>query len=130
MYHDAESEPAQALAGGILRARELSGTVDPETPEGRGIIEFFLERARGMQAAARFLWPVPDKGLRKRLHRVRQPVLLLWGEHDGIVPPAYAEEFASILPDARIELVPDASHMVTAEQPARVGEAVEAFLRD
>ena len=30
-------------------------------------------------AIAKFVWPIPDKGLRKRLHRVTAPTLILWG---------------------------------------------------
>ena len=40
----------------------------------------------------KFVWPLPDKGLKKHIHRIAAPTLIVWGEADGIVAPAYAEE--------------------------------------
>src|SRR5439155_27287210 len=48
----------------------------------------------------RSLWPIPNRGLAKRLHRVSAPTLLVWGESDRIVPPQYAEDFIAALPHA------------------------------
>ena len=28
---------------------------------------------------ARFIWPIPDKGLARRLHRITTPTLVVWG---------------------------------------------------
>ena len=54
-----------------------------------------------MGSTGKFIWPIPDKGLKKRIHRVSAPTLLVWGEDDRLVPRAYAKEFAGRLPDAR-----------------------------
>ena len=59
-----------------------------------------------MGATGKFVWPIPDKGLARRLHRVTAPALVVWGEHDRLVSPVYAEEFAARLADARVEIVP------------------------
>ena len=32
-----------------------------------------------MASILQFIWPLPDKGLRKRLYRVKAPTLLVWG---------------------------------------------------
>ena len=45
-------------------------------------------------ATGKFVWPIPDKGLKKRLHRVKAPTLIVWGEDDALVSSAYAKEFA------------------------------------
>ena len=39
------------------------------------------------------------------LHRITRPTLVLWGEEDRIVTPAYGEQLAAALPNARFELV-------------------------
>jgi pimeloyl-ACP methyl ester carboxylesterase len=67
---------------------------------------------------AHFTWPIPDKGLRRRLHRVKAPTLLVWGTQDKLVPPVYADDFAALLHDARIELVPGTGHFPHLEAPA------------
>ena len=94
------------------------------------MIDYYLERNRSMATAAKYLWPIPNKGLKRRIHRMSQPTLILWGEHDGLVPPAYGEDFRALIPGSRLELVPDAAHLVTAEQPERVAELVNGFLAE
>jgi len=75
-----------------------------------------------------FIWPIPDKGLSRRIHRVQAPTLLVWGQQDGLVPPVYADEFASRLRSAEISLVDDAGHLPQLEQGDVVRERVLAFL--
>ena len=58
-----------------------------------------------MGATGKFTWPIPDKGLKKRIHRVTAPTLLVWGKEDRLVPPVYADEFARRLADARVQTV-------------------------
>ena len=124
MYFDQESEAAKALAS---TPQAKLPEVDPDTEEGRAVIDFYVERAKSMSTAAKYLWPIPNKGLSKRLHRLTQPTLLIWGAHDGICPPAYADDFMNVLPAATLDLVPDAAHMVPAEQPDAVAKLVEGF---
>jgi pimeloyl-ACP methyl ester carboxylesterase len=62
-----------------------------------------------LACTGKFVWPIPDKGLKKRLHRIAAPTLVVWGEHDSLVPTVYAQEFASRIPDARVELVSEAA---------------------
>lgn len=75
-----------------------------------------------------FTWPIPDKGLKKRLHRVQAPTLLIWGQQDGLVPPVYAEEFAARLRDAQIALIERAAHFPHLEQKDQVAKLVAEFL--
>ena len=124
MYFDQESERAQALA---KAPQARLPEVDPDTEEGQAVINYYVERAKSMSTAAKYLWPIPNKGLSKRLHRLTQPTLLIWGESDGICPPAYADDFTAILPNATLHLVPDAAHMVHIEQPEAVAELIQGF---
>jgi pimeloyl-ACP methyl ester carboxylesterase len=43
-----------------------------------------------------------------------------------VVPLDVAEQYARLLPDARLERVADAGHLVELEQPARVAEWIVA----
>ena len=53
-----------------------------------------------MACTGKFVWPIPDKGLKKRIHRIQAPTMVLWGKQDRLVPVSYAE----ILPaDSRRE---------------------------
>src|SRR3989449_547081 len=82
-----------------------------------------------MGSTGKFIWPIPDKGLKKRIHRVKAPTLLIWGAEDHLVPPVYAEDFMRQIAGARVETVKDAGHAPHLEQPAVVAELVRSFLR-
>jgi len=81
-----------------------------------------------MGTTGKFIWPIPDKGLKKRIHRVKAPTLLVWGREDRLVPPVYAEEFTRRLPGARLQTVDGAGHAPHLEHPTTVGRMVRDFL--
>ena len=90
--------------------------------------EWDILRYRGMEAAARYLWPFGDRGLEKRLHRITQDTLLIWGKEDRVIPPSYAEVFAqSIAGTTRIELIDKAGHLADVDQPDAVAEVLLDF---
>jgi pimeloyl-ACP methyl ester carboxylesterase len=68
-----------------------------------------------------------NPGLRRWLHRVRAPTLVIWGESDGIVGPDYGERLCRSLPDARLALIGEAGHYPQIELPGAVAEAIEDF---
>ncbi|WP_037606000.1 alpha/beta fold hydrolase [Streptacidiphilus rugosus] len=68
-----------------------------------------------------------DPKLRGRLHRVRIPVLVLWGEHDGVIPTAYGRTFAASFPRARFVPVAEAGHFPFIENPEAVFAALDDF---
>ncbi|MFU8816150.1 MAG: alpha/beta fold hydrolase [Pseudomonadales bacterium] len=72
---------------------------------------------RGVAAAAE-----PD------LSVLSQPTLILWGEHDALIPPEVGERFVETLPDARLIVYPDAGHIPMEEVPERSADDVRAFL--
>lgn len=66
-----------------------------------------------------------DPGLAARLPGLTVPARVIWGEADGIVTPAYGEDFAAAIPGAVFSLVREAGHLPHLENP----EAVLALLR-
>ena len=100
----------------------------PDDPEAAALARTRLTWAMG--STGKFIWPIPDKGLKKRIHRIRAiDTLLVWGEDDRLVPRAYAEEFGRRLAHTRTEIIKDAGHAPHLEQPATTARVVEAFLR-
>ena len=65
-----------------------------------------------------------DPQLRARLAHVRVPVLVVWGESDRVVTPAYGRAVAESFPDARLEIITQCGHMPQIEQPQRLLELV------
>ena len=78
--------------------------------------------------AAKFQWPIPDKGLSKRIHRISAPTLIIWGEKDGLVPPIYAEEFHARIAGSRVVIMKQAAHMTMLEQPEEFASLISGFL--
>jgi len=99
----------------------------PDDPEEGALARTRLTWAMG--ATGKFIWPIPDKGLKKRIHRITAPTLLVWGAADRLVPRAYAQEFAGRLKDSRLEVVAGAGHAPHLEQPEATARAVAAFLK-
>jgi pimeloyl-ACP methyl ester carboxylesterase len=81
-----------------------------------------------MGTTGKFIWPIPDKGLKKRIHRVKAPSLLVWGREDRLVPAVYAEEFTRRLSGARVETIDGAGHAPHLEQTDTVARVVRDFL--
>ena len=98
----------------------------PEDQEQRVKLEF--DQIQSLAAASKFLWPIPDRGLQKRLYRIVAPTLIIWGVHDGIVPVANAHAFARHIEQARCLLLEKASHCVLRELPQQCAVAVEEFI--
>lgn len=65
--------------------------------------------------------------LRRRLRRVSIPVLVVWGESDGVIDPDYGRAYAQSFPSARFELIPEAGHLPQIEQPTRLLNLVWKF---
>ena len=96
---------------------------DPQAMEAA-----LIERIQAGAACAKFLWPIPERGLRRRLHRISVPTLVLWGTDDRLAVPAYGERFRAAIHGARLELVPDCGHMIPYEQPERFAAAVRGVI--
>lgn len=84
---------------------------------------------RGREALALFGWKpyMHNPRLKRWLHRIDRPTLLLWGEHDRIVAPAYGEGWCAAIPGARMEVIRDAGHFPHWEQPHAFAERVADF---
>jgi pimeloyl-ACP methyl ester carboxylesterase len=63
-----------------------------------------------------------------KLGRVTAPTLILFGEHDAVVPPGNAELLAARLPNAQIQLLPNAGHFFPFETPQAANQAIIDFL--
>jgi pimeloyl-ACP methyl ester carboxylesterase len=108
------ADPTGPLAAGM--------TPPPDDPQA------LFEASMRMASILHFIWPIPDKGLDRRIHRITAPALIIWGGRDRLIPPVYAEEFARRLPGAQVEIIAEAAHLPQLETPDAVQERVLAFL--
>ena len=63
-----------------------------------------------------------------RVHEIRLPTLALCGSEDIMTPPKYTKYLTSKIEGAREVIIEGGTHMVFAEQPGVVNQAIEDFL--
>ncbi len=68
-------------------------------------------------------WMFSDQ-LPHLLSEVRVPTLLVWGEHDRLVPVDIGRQYEALLPNARLEIVADAGHVVELEAPEALTDLI------
>jgi len=103
-------------------AAALLPAPDPLDPEA------LFRASLTMASILQFTWPLPDKGLRRRLYRVKAPTLVIWGAEDHYVDPGYGEAFRSLIAGAELRVVDGAGHMPHLERTAEVAKLLAAFL--
>jgi pimeloyl-ACP methyl ester carboxylesterase len=81
---------------------------------------FLVTNARQLGMAGRILFPIPERGLSGRLYRIKAKTLLIWGDSDRLVVPAYAHAFKKAIAGAELVAIAEAGHMVTIEKPDQV----------
>jgi pimeloyl-ACP methyl ester carboxylesterase len=114
LFHDPNGDAARAASA------------LPDDPDAA--VAAIAGTAWAIGCTSKFVWPIPDKGLSKRLHRVAVPTLVLWGRQDALVSSAYAEEFGRRIAGSRVEVLDDCGHIPQVEQPERTVATVSEFL--
>jgi pimeloyl-ACP methyl ester carboxylesterase len=127
-----DSDPVADLVGETPATRAGRLYVDPEGDDATEWLAGLMSRDRiyfrAMRGYSHWYWPLPDTGLRKRVHRISAPTLVIHGDADGLTTRRYAEEFAALIPNATVASVAGASHML-AEQPDEVARLSFEHLR-
>ena len=92
--------------------------------------EWLAVRQRESQAAfaSREDADATDRALRQGLRGFDRPTLILWGEKDRIVPLPMAQDWLEVLPHARLEVIPNGSHLLPDEFSEAV-DVLRSFLR-
>jgi pimeloyl-ACP methyl ester carboxylesterase len=81
-----------------------------------------------LASTSHFVWPIPDRGLARRLHRITADTLIVWGAEDRVAAPVYAENFAQGIQRTRTVIIDSAGHLPHIEQREAVTAAVREFL--
>jgi len=77
----------------------------------------------------RLLLPNYTNSVSSDLHRMSQPVLILWGNEDQQVPVEYADRLNRDIPNSQLVIVPDAGHYVLFDAPGAVADAINGFIK-
>lgn len=110
----------------VLGEKLLTGGLD--FSDNQALTDFMVATARGLGTAGKILFPIPNRRLSKRIHRVGVPTLIVGGKSDGLVPPSYIELWGESIAGSTIEMIDEAGHMVHLEQPDAVAAAIVSFI--
>ena len=76
---------------------------------------------RALVTTARQIIPPDLESLQRRYPQILPPTLIVWGDHDRVVPLANGQRLERELPNARLTVIGDCGHIPPEEQ-------AEAFL--
>ena len=99
----------------------------PHMPEAFDKLYYYSGQIPGETLAA-FIADDDSGHVADRLGEVRQPVLIVWGEQDRIIPLAQSALLQGAIPDSRLEVLADCGHLPYLEKPAELTALIEAFL--
>ncbi len=99
-------------------ARTFTTLADPDTRAG------FLGTLRGVVGTSGQLVDARD-----RLYLAQHtPTLIVWGEHDAMLPVAHARDAHEAIPGSRLETFEHAGHLPQLDDPARFIDLVDDFI--
>ena len=93
-------------------------------------VDYMIGQYRQLTTLASLAWnPSYDPKLERRLARITCPTLIVWGEHDRLIPPVYAEAFQRAIPGSEVAMLSGTGHMPMFEQPQEWSRVIVEFLR-
>lgn len=122
--------PEQQVAA-VFGDPSIAAGLFPAEPDEDFILALWREKV----SAARICWGhdgtlACNPHLPRRIHRVQNPVLVLWGDRDGLIPPLHGERYRDLLPDARLAVLPGVGHAPFIEAPQAAAQLVLDFLAE
>jgi 3-oxoadipate enol-lactonase len=73
---------------------------------------------------------IRDADLTADAGTIRAPTLCVVGDQDGSTPPDLVRQTASLIPGARFEIIANAGHIPSIEQPAALIRLIDQHLRE
>jgi pimeloyl-ACP methyl ester carboxylesterase len=117
LFHNQSCPAAQRM----MMLTMLFSDKDDRTQEQ---IEILIAMSRGFRTVAKFLFPIPENGLERRLWRIKAPTLIVWGEQDRFISPIYADIFREKIANSEVVRIPDTGHLIGLESPSPLAEAL------
>lgn len=91
-------------------------------------IEGLVSEMLNLRASAKFLWPIPDTGVARRLARIQAPTLIVTSEKDAIIPAEYGPAWQKAIAGAELARFPAAGHLAELEDPDGFARYVTDFI--
>ena len=93
-------------------------------------VHAFFTRREVRRDTARILRAIDSRHTEEAAEKLRsfdRPALIAWASQDRVFPVEHAYRLAELLPDARVEEIPDSYSFVPEDQPDRLAELIREF---
>lgn len=97
------------------------------TPSFLPVLAFDAMRM-GLTTLLRTAREIVREDIRGSMEAITAPTLLVWGEHDLLVPPWCGDVLRKSIPDSRLLILRGAGHVVMYDRPAEFNAALLSFL--
>lgn len=128
MLPDPNLSPEERMRRGMRVAYGNRAWPDERAEEFERIIGWRLEYPQPPEAATSQFMAGLGFDTEVRLHQIHAPTLVISGTDDRVVPPRNAELLTESIPDAKLDIIPGAGHLVFIERAERFNHDVIAFL--
>jgi len=127
---DAIVEFEQGRAEAVLRANAMFAFHPKHAQDPARVDDYVNQilRVGAAQLIAQNRAVMARADMRPWLADIRCPLLVACGDGDLLTPPEHSREIAQAVPHARLEVVDDAGHLMTWEQPERVNALLLQWL--
>lgn len=119
--------PSEALPAGNREEKCLGLLAHPENLPDLAAVDPAIW-AREEELERRLNGGTHDAAMEERLTEVRCPTLVLFGANDKIVAPEAARVYREKIPNSNISFVYDAGHLIEAERPGALINAVSDYV--
>ncbi|WP_088347808.1 MULTISPECIES: alpha/beta hydrolase [Rhodomicrobium] len=120
--------PEVQMERALAMAYHEDGKVTPETVANYASALHSEGGRHALLNTINSLDPDQAEAFSKRYPTLKLPALLLWCEHDKIVPLRFGKRLAGDLPDSRIEVIEECGHIPHEEQPEQTLRAIRQFI--
>lgn len=119
--------PEQLVRNLVVDQRIADGMLSQVLPEEEQ--DLMMKNAL---TSAKLAWQprLYNPHLAKWLHRIRTPTLILWGDSDKVIPPAYGPAFRDLIPKSRLHILRDCGHLPHVEKTAEYVAAITGFIEE
>jgi pimeloyl-ACP methyl ester carboxylesterase len=110
--------------------KNLVAPANYENPEFRRNLDKIISENSDESICAAMIALATRTSTLEHLPEFNKPALVIAGEYDVLTPPPMAEVMKSVLPDSRLEIIPNSGHLSNMEEPEKFNEVLLKFLNE
>ncbi|MDQ0315039.1 alpha/beta fold hydrolase [Amorphus orientalis] len=115
----------EQLTSNLFHNQDIARTVPPPADE-----EALMVVLKNRLTTAKLGWSprMHNPDLKKWLHRISVPTLIVWGTEDKLLPAEYGPAYRDLIPGAALEVFPECGHLPHVEKANEFTSKVVRFI--